>query len=211
MQIRFICCLASLLSIFNAIVESQEQISWSQPTVQGFGISEGKLDYTEGIGAYLDLHLRPNTKNFDNGGGSIDLNTEFLYENYGVKNTVYDPYQRSKEHNQQVLSDALKNGFDTTTSNSVLNVIDSLPSRLKHIWISCMALKKHGVAYFRVYEGNGSDTPEILSYGYQSHRPTRLYQEEVESIFEKGNVVTDVYRKLIIAYKNNDCKDSVSE
>ncbi|MBA3957580.1 MAG: hypothetical protein H0X51_04185 [Parachlamydiaceae bacterium] len=198
--------LLTLLTSLTAFCYS-EQTPWTEKTVQGFSFYQDKLDYTEGFGAYLDLHLRPNTKNFDNGGGSHNFNTTFLEEVYSVTNVVYDPFQRSDEHNSIVLSQVSAHEFDTTTSNSILNVIDNQSTRFKHIWLSCEALKAHGVAYFRIFEGNGSFQDQHLSYGYLSNRLAQSYQHEVEKIFEKGNVVTDIKRRLIIAYKNSGCKE----
>ncbi|MES2200472.1 MAG: hypothetical protein V4489_09965 [Chlamydiota bacterium] len=193
-----------LFFLFSGIIFA-EQTPWINETVPGFSLDKGKLDYTEGLGAYMDLHLKVGTKNFDNGGGSHDYNTLFLKDNFGVDNFVYDPFQRSEEHNNKVLEEVKKKDFDTVTSNSVLNVIDDLKSRFNHIFLSCESLKNHGKAYFRIYEGDGSSLPKTLDYGFQSNRSTKSYQEEVEYVFQKGNVVTDYRNHLIIAYKNNDC------
>lgn len=200
---------SKLIILLSALVNlgiTQEQHPWEKPTIQGFGIYDTNLDYTEGFGAYMDLHLRPSTKNFDNGGGSYDYNTQFLKTNYGVENQVYDPFQRSQEHNEKILKAVAEHSFDTATSNSVLNVIDFFSSRLDHIFLSCESLKDLGIAYFKIWEGNGSSKGQSMPYGYQSNRPTKSYQEEVEKIFDQGNVVTDLKRNLIIAYKNNGCK-----
>src|SRR5271165_2513747 len=97
-----------MLIIFNfasflLLSEEAKQIPWSQETVKGISIDQDKVDYTEGFGAFLDLGLRPNTQNFDNGGGSYNFNTTLLNDLYGVKNVVYDPYQRSEEENRKAL------------------------------------------------------------------------------------------------------------
>ena len=193
------------LLLYVGFVFAQEQQPWEKPTVEGFGLYDGKLDYTEGFGAYMDLNLRPGTKNFDNGGGSHDYNTIFLRDIYGVENQVYDPFQRLQEHNENVLKAVADHSFDTATSNSVLNVIDRPSFRLGHIFLSCNALKDFGVAYFKIWEGDGSSIDQFLSYGYQANRLTKTFQEDVEKIFDKGNVVTDFKRHLIIAYKNRGC------
>jgi hypothetical protein len=195
-----------ILSIFALADIGQEQQSWEKGTVEGFGIYDHQLDYTEGFGAYMDLHLQPGTKNFDNGGGSHDYNTMFLKTHYGVENQVYDPFQRKEEHNEKVLQAAAEHSFDTATSNSVLNVIDHFPSRFTHILLSCESLKDFRPAYFKVWEGDRSSKGQSLAYGYQSNRPTESYQDEVEQVFGKGNSVVDFKRHLIIAYKNHGCQ-----
>lgn len=182
-----------------------EQKSWEKPTVEGFGIHEGALDYTEGFGAYMDLPLQPGTKNFDNGGGSHDHNTTFLKNHYAVENQVYDPFQRSEEHNEKVLKEVTEHSFDSATSNSVLNVIDSLAHRFTHILLSCESLKDFRPAYFKIWEGDRSSEGKFFPYGYQANRLTGSYQGEVEQVFGRGNVVIDFSKNLIIAYKNTGC------
>ena len=197
-----------MIGLFISLHAADEQAAWKDPTVQGFSIYKGQLDYTEGFGAYLDIPFRPMTKNFDNGGGSHDYNTQFLREILGVENIAYDPYQRPKEQNEKALELVAKQVFDTATSNSVLNVIDTLHNRLEHILLSCEALKKYGAAYFKVFDGNHSSEGQWLSYGYQANQPVDFYQKEVEQVFGAGNVVTDQLKHMIIAYKNSGCKDA---
>jgi len=74
-----------------------------------------------------------------------------------------------------------------------------------HITLSCKSLKNGGIAYFKVYPGNRSNKESYTDWGYQSNRQAISYQEEVEMIFGKGNVVVDTTADLIIAYKNSDC------
>ncbi|MBS0654502.1 MAG: hypothetical protein JSR46_01885 [Verrucomicrobia bacterium] len=194
-----------LLGCASSLYGSQGQTPWNRETAQGFPVYDGKLEITEGFGAYLDFCLRPNTKNFDNGGGTHDYNSEFLKIYKGVTNIVYDPFQRTQANNEQVLEEVAKHDFDTSTSNSVLNVIDLQEKRLEHIALSCAALKDSGIAYFKVWQGNGSHVAERKEDSYQSNRPAAAYQAEVEAIFGQGNVVVDSQRHMLIAYKNRGC------
>ncbi|HSX10984.1 MAG TPA: hypothetical protein VLF94_04640 [Chlamydiales bacterium] len=187
---------------------SAEQQPWTGATVEGLGTENGRPDYTEGVGAFTNLRLKPGTKNFDNGGGSHDTNTLFLRDTYAIENWVYDPFQRSKEHNETVLEAVAHHDFDTSTSNSVLNVIDDFSQRLRHIFLSCDSLKEFGAAYFLIWEGDRSSEEKRLSYGYQANRLVGSYQSEIERIFGSGNVVTDFQRKLIIAFKNGGCNQT---
>lgn len=194
----------AILLASNLILTST-QTPWEKTTTVGYSIDKGELDDTEGFGAYMDLPLKPLTRNFDNGGGTHDYNTKFLLKHYGVENRVYDPFQRSDEENTKVLAEVEKQSFDSATSMSVLNVIDHVPARFDHIYLSCQAIKAFGAAYFKVYENNRSGKEEWHSYGYQANRQAKEFQEEVEQVFGKGNVVTDTLRHLIIAYKNSGC------
>lgn len=196
----------SLCSGIHAL-SAAPQTPWTYPTVQGFRIYQGKEDYTSGLGAFMDMDLRPNTKNFDNGGGAWEFNTTFLRRHYGVENHVYDPYNRTPEHNNTVIVLVDQHLFDTTTSCSVLNLIDLEDARYEHIFLSCKALKEHGVAYFKVYPGDGSGQEEYFedSKGFQANKYASAFQKEVEAIFGEGNVLTDVKHDMIIAHKNCGC------
>lgn len=191
---------------FSAFSIRSDQAPWTKETAQGFPIDQGQLEITEGFGAYMDFCLRPNTRNFDNGGGSFNYNTEFLKTYKGVTNIVYDPFQRSESENELALLEVAKHNFDTATSNSVLNVIDNKSDRLKHISLCCEALREGGVAYFKVYPGDSSGQERYPKHGYQSNRPAMTYQSEVEEVFGKGNVVVHIERHMIMAYKNRGCQ-----
>lgn len=192
-----------MMTLFAA---DEIQTPWHKKTAEGFPIFNGQLETTEGFGAYMDFCLRPNSKNFDNGGGSHDYNSHYLKTYHGVENRVFDPYQRDGETNQKTLEEVAKHDFDTATSNSVLNVIDNPEARLQHILLSCQALKTGGIAYFKIYQGDGSGIEVRHEDSYQSNRPPFTYQSEIEEVFGKGNVVVDKARHMIIAYKNSDCQ-----
>ena len=93
--------------------------------------------------------------NLDIGGGRFDNVAEYLDRVYQATNLVYDPYNRSDEHNRRVLSQVRKNGgADTVTCSNVLNVIAEEDARLSVIRNCKNYLKSGGTAYFTVYEGN---------------------------------------------------------
>ena len=69
------------------------------------------------------VDFKPNTINLDYGGGKFDNAVEFLAQK-DVKNLIFDPYNRSSAHNQEVLKEIRDNGgADTATLSNVLNVI----------------------------------------------------------------------------------------
>lgn len=64
------------------------------------------------------------TRNFDLGGGRFDNATEYL-NRLGVENVIYDPFNRSRKHNENAIKKSYR-AFDTCTINNVLNVVDNL-------------------------------------------------------------------------------------
>lgn len=134
--------------------------------------------------------------NLDFGGGKFDNVAEYLKSEYDATNLVYDPYNRSNEHNKEVLSQIRKNGgADTVTCSNVLNVIKEPQARLAVIKNCKNYLKSGGTAYFTVYEGTGKGDEGTTKAGYQLNRKTADYVSEIEEVF--SNVTRK--GKLIIA------------
>lgn len=134
--------------------------------------------------------------NLDFGGGKFDNVAEYLKNEYGATNLVYDKYNRSSEHNREVLNQVRKNGgADTVTCSNVLNVIKEPEARLAVIKNCKNYLKPGGTAYFTVYEGKGNGNEGSTKAGYQLNRKTADYLDEIKSVF--SNVIRK--GKLIIA------------
>lgn len=143
------------------------------------------------------INLLPNTINLDFGGGRFDNASEYLATK-DVTNLIYDPYNRSSEHNKNVLDTIRKNnGADTATCSNVLNVIKEENARHTVIQNIYNLLKSNGIAYFTVYEGTGKGNEGATKSGYQLNRKTVDYVDEIKEVF------SNVSRKgkLIIANK----------
>lgn len=143
------------------------------------------------------VNFEPGTINLDYGGGKFDNVADYLSQ-YDVINLVYDPYNRTSDHNKKVLSLVRENGgADTVTCSNVLNVIKEPEVRLNVISNIKKVLKSGGTAYFTVYIGDKSGEGKVTKSGYQLNRDTKDYIPEIEEIFG------DVSRKgkLIIARK----------
>ena len=70
---------------------------------------------------YKTYNFPANSLILDYGGGKYDTNQEYMASK-GIKLIVFDPYNRSKTHNAQVLKRA-KLGVDYIVCSNVLNVI----------------------------------------------------------------------------------------
>ena len=68
-------------------------------------------------------------RNLDYGGGKYDAGTEFLSQCH-ITNYVYDPNNRTPEHNAEVLAKA---PYPTVTMLNVLNVIHGRANRVAAI------------------------------------------------------------------------------
>lgn len=137
--------------------------------------------------------FRPNSINLDYGGGKFDNAAEFLKEQ-NVTNLVYDPYNRTKEHNNEVIKAVNNNGgADTVTLSNVLNVIKEESIRLEILNNIKTLLKPNGALYITVYEGTGLSDEKPTKAGYQLNRKTSGYLEEIKSVFsnvqQKGKLI----------------------
>lgn len=122
--------------------------------------------------------------NLDYGGGKFDNVAEYLQDKYGATNLVYDKYNRSAEHNREVLDQVRQNGgADTVTCSNVLNVIAEESERLAVLRNCKRYLKSGGTCYITVYEGNGSGEGAPSKAGYQLNRKTKDYEDEIKKVF----------------------------
>ena len=141
------------------------------------------------------VKFQPDTMNLDYGGGKFDNAAEELAK-INVTNLVYDPYNRSSEHNQDVLKQVRANGgADTVTISNVLNVIAEPEARQTVLRNAKKLVKPGGKVYITVYEGNKSGSGAETKAGYQLNKDTKDYVDEISQVFD--NVTRK--GKLIIA------------
>lgn len=136
------------------------------------------------------------TTNLDIGGGKFDTATEFLSKR-NVRNLIYDPYNRVKRHNDYVMSEIDKQKADTVTLSNVLNVIQEKEVRIEVLRNAYNSLKRGGICYITVYEGDKSGVGNPTTKGYQLNRRLRDYMSEVLEVF----TTAEIKRNMIIAEK----------
>lgn len=138
---------------------------------------------------YKIYDFRNGSKILDYGGGKYDTATEYMRER-GVMVTVYDPYNRSDEHNRA----AREIVPDYVVCSNVLNVIAE-DDVVRHI-LEDIATYNVPVI-ITVYEGDGTGIGKETKKGFQRNAKTQTYVPIVSEVF------SDVQRKgkLIIAKK----------
>lgn len=138
---------------------------------------------------YKIYDFRKGSKILDYGGGKYDTATEYMRER-GVMVTVYDPYNRSDEHNRA----AREIVPDYVVCSNVLNVIAE-DDVVRHI-LEDIATYNVPVV-ITVYEGDGTGIGKETKKGFQRNAKTQTYVPIVSEVF------SDVQRKgkLIIAKK----------
>lgn len=135
---------------------------------------------------FSKVKFRPDTINLDYGGGKFDNATEYLKDKYNVTNLVYDKYNRSSTHNNEVLRQIKDNGgADTVTCSNVLNVIAEPEIRQEVIKGCYDLLKPNGTCYITVYEGSGTGEGKANDkrQSYQTNMKLDDYISEVSNVF----------------------------
>ena len=130
----------------------------------------------------------------DFGGGKFDNAVEYIRDK-GATLCVYDPYNRSAEHNREVLKILRENGgADAAVNSNVLNVIKE-PEARKNVLENIARITKPGAPiYITVYEGKGNGQEGPTKSGYQLNRKTADYLEEIQEVFpdatRRGKLIT---------------------
>lgn len=143
----------------------------------------------------------------DFGGGSFDNAVEYIND-LGATLLVYDPYNRSAEHNRQVIKMLKDNGgADWAVNSNVLNVIKEPEARKAVLKNISKITKPNAPIYITVYEGRGDRKEGPTKAGYQLNRKTQDYLEEIQKVFP------DAKRKgkLITAHNTKSSTSSINE
>lgn len=193
------------IKAFTVIHCAEEEGNWflksvpQEYTSENTSINKAKLP-----AVYNLIKLKPGSLVVDFGGGKWDTAVEhFAKEDITI--LVYDPYNRSAEHNKEVLRILRENGgADAAVNSNVLNVIKE-PEARKNVLENIARITKPGAPiYITVYEGKGNGQEGPTKSGYQLNRKTADYLEEIQEVFP------DATRKgkLIIAHNSGSISSS---
>jgi hypothetical protein len=165
---------------------------WKSPKSQEYTSAETSINRDKTPATFGRVKWERGTVNADIGGGRFDNATDFLARR-GVKNYIFDPFNRSREHNDRVANTIANGGADTATVNNVLNVIKEPGNRHKVIAQAADAIKLDGEAYFLIYEGNRSGKGGPTKAGYQNNLGAKSYIKEISRYFgdvtQRGNLL----------------------
>jgi hypothetical protein len=119
----------------------------------------------------------------DYGGGKYDQLTDALGK-MGVRNLVYDPFNRSDDHNACIRQLVETRPADIGILSNVLNVIREPTVRREILenlkkWVN----PEGGMIYITVYEGDKSSKGRKTRCGWQSNRPAKNYMREIRRVF----------------------------
>ena len=184
------------LSFIDSLKEStNEEVDLENPE-QEFSSAATSINSNKLPAIYNMVEFRPGDVVVDFGGGKFDNAVNYLKDK-NVTLLVYDPYNRSAEHNKEVLR-LLKEhgGADAAVNSNVLNVIKE-PEAREAVLKNIKKITKRGAPiYITVYEGRGDGAEGPTKSGYQLNRKTGDYMDEVGSVFSnvkrKGKLITAI-------------------
>lgn len=131
---------------------------------------------------------QPNSVNLDIGGGKYELMTEELSKKR-VINLVYDPYNRSLEHNLKIVNNIREISVDTVTVFNVLNVIKERFIQLEVLYLAKSALKDGGYIFVRSTYKNPAKVSGVTKKGtFQHYKTQKEYLEIVKEIFPNAKL-----------------------
>jgi len=168
------------------------QVGWSPPDQE---ITSAATSRAQVPAIHKRIPWVDGQTNLDYGGGAHDLATEWLAdpENGGVSvtNLVYDPFNRSPEHNDGVLARVQEmGGADTATLANVLNVIREPEARQEALERAKSLLKPGAPIHIGIYPGDGSGEGRLTSNSedperrtWQENRKLATYLPEVLEVF----------------------------
>lgn len=160
---------------------------------QEYTSKDTSINSTKLPAIYRLVNLYPGELVLDYGGGKFDIAAEEMAKK-DVTVLIYDPYNRSSSHNNEVIKTIRANGgSDVTLCSNVLNVIKEPEARLNVLKNIAKLTSPGGDIYITVYEGSGKGNEGATKSGYQLNKKTADYMDEVQSVFpdaiRKGKLI----------------------
>ncbi|MCI0557427.1 MAG: hypothetical protein MN733_02950 [Nitrososphaera sp.] len=141
----------------------------------------------------------------DYGGGRFDKLTLALADR-SIQNWIYDPYNRSENHNSAVRYVLEGTPADMGICSNVLNVIREKAVRQEILQDIKRLVKPGANFFFTVYEGDrsgiGKKVPRKFKAGsisWQENRKTLDYLDEIQVVFAHVDIPQGGGRRLLRA------------
>ena len=183
------------MKLYKSYIKAADDFDLDRP-YQEYDSANTSINSTKLPAIYRLVKFQPGDVVLDYGGGKFDNAVNYLADK-DVTLLVYDPYNRTDEHNREVLHILKENGgADATVCSNVLNVIKEPQVRFSILKNIQKLTKPGGKIYITVYEGSGTGNEGPTKSGYQLNRKTADYLEEVQQVFinskRKGKLITAI-------------------
>ena len=180
----------------GGLLQKNTSSVWDEPT-QAITSADTSINSSKLPAAFTQLNkegaFKKGSVNIDIGGGRFN-NADELLQKSDATNLVYDPFNRTKAHNANVVDAVSGGNADTATINNVLNVIDGEANQLKVLNQAKDAVKKDGEVFISVYQGKGDGIGKTTSKGFQQNKKAADYLDLVKKVFPNAKLKNGVIR-----------------
>ena len=181
----------------GGLLQKNTSSVWDDP-IQAITSANTSVNKTKTAAAFTQLTkekaFKKGSVNIDIGGGKFD-NADELLQKSDATNLVYDPFNRTKAHNANVVDAVSGGNADTATINNVLNVIDGEANQLKVLNQAKDAVKKDGKVYISVFEGKKDGVGRVTSKdSYQQDKKAAEYLDLVKKVFPDAKLKNGIIR-----------------
>ena len=153
------------------------------------------------VSAVYKLIDKPNTVILDYGGGKYDTNAEYMLQKCNSPVLVFDPYNRTQEHNSKVIQFFKLNPAKIAVCSNVLCVIKEDEVILDILGNIKNLMAENGLLYIRVYERDRNGIGCRTTKGWQRNQKTEDYIPFIQQVFG-NNCEIQKYRGNLIVKKN---------
>ena len=148
----------------------------------------------------------------DIGGGRFD-NLKEHFKQSNVELLIYDPFNRSHEHNAKVIKQIQEHKCDGVMINNVLNVIAEKENRKQVILQAYDSLKENSPAIFLIYEGDKTGQSRMTkktkdSSSFQMNKKSEFFLDEIKEVFENN---IEKKGSFLIAKKQKKLENKLNE
>ena len=180
----------------GGLLQKNTSSVWDEPT-QAITSADTSINSAKLPAAFTQLTkegaFKKGSVNVDIGGGRFN-NADELLQKSDATNLVYDPFNRTKAHNANVVNAVSGGNADTATINNVLNVIEDEANQLKVLSQAKDAVKKDGEVFISVYQGKGDGVGKATSKGYQQNKKAADYLDLVKQVFPDAKLKNGIIR-----------------
>lgn len=135
------------------------------------------------VSAVYKLIDTPNTVILDYGGGKYDTNVEYMLQKCNSRVLVFDPYNRTPEHNSKVIQYFKLNPAKIVVCSNVLCVIKEDEIILDILGNIRDLMDYYGILYIRVYERDKTGVGCRTTKGWQRNQCIESYIPFIQQVF----------------------------
>ena len=135
------------------------------------------------VSAVYKLIDTPNTVILDYGGGKYDTNAEYKLQKCNSRVLVFDPYNRTPEHNSKVIQYFKLNPAKIVVCSNVLCVIKEDEIILDILGNIRDLMDYYGILYIRVYERDKTGVGCRTTKGWQRNQCIESYIPFIQQVF----------------------------